>query len=133
MARELRFERSTDRLARAASMAALAALASGCAAPTADRDAEQREPVIYGTDDRREYYQLDDPALRALVDRTSVVLTPRAAVTPAGDAVHLEGPSWRAQAQLCADVPFGDYPVVGYCSGLLVAPDLVLTAGHCLE
>lgn len=34
---------------------------------------------------------------------------------------------------LCEDESFGELPVPAGCSGFLVAPDLVLTAGHCVR
>lgn len=34
---------------------------------------------------------------------------------------------------LCDDEKFGDLPVPAGCSGFLVAPDLLLTAGHCVR
>lgn len=34
---------------------------------------------------------------------------------------------------LCATERFLDQPVPGTCSGFLIAPDLIVTAGHCME
>lgn len=42
--------------------------------------------------------------------------------------------SLRGTYQFCdVDIPFGQEPVLAECSGVLVAPDLVLTAGHCVD
>ncbi len=108
-------------------------LLSGCSARGGEDSGVVRQPVVYGTDDRQQYYQVAAPELRDLIDRSSVALVPRGAVSIADNQVVLQGPNWQAEAQLCADVPFGADPVVADCSGILVAPDLVLTAGHCLD
>ncbi|MCJ8275564.1 MAG: trypsin-like peptidase domain-containing protein, partial [Bdellovibrionales bacterium] len=34
---------------------------------------------------------------------------------------------------LCADEPFYDQPISAFCTGFLVGPDLVVTAGHCIR
>ncbi|MNJ94739.1 Trypsin [compost metagenome] len=34
---------------------------------------------------------------------------------------------------LCKDEPFQDQPLRGFCSGVLIAPNQVLTAGHCIR
>lgn len=38
-----------------------------------------------------------------------------------------------AQPLLCSDERFLNEPVVGFCSGVLIAPNQVLTAGHCIK
>jgi hypothetical protein len=92
---------------------------------------EQR--LIYGNDDRKEYYQIDDAALQAYASRASIALVPKGAVSVVDGRIALSGPSWQSQDQLCPDVAFGTDPAIAFCSGVLVAPDLVLTAGHCLS
>ncbi len=37
------------------------------------------------------------------------------------------------RARLCDDEKFGELPVPASCSGFLVGPDLLLTAGHCVR
>ncbi|MBI4601154.1 MAG: trypsin-like peptidase domain-containing protein [Planctomycetes bacterium] len=86
--------------------------------------------VIYGQDDRREVHQAD-PALRKVWEST-------AALVPAGDVVDngdrtysLPPETFGEQAGLCPGEPFAAQPAPAVCSGFLVGPDLVATAGHC--
>lgn len=39
----------------------------------------------------------------------------------------------QAQPVLCSNEKFLNEPVIGFCSGVLIAPDQVLTAGHCIK
>ena len=34
---------------------------------------------------------------------------------------------------LCSDQPFADQPTVGFCSGFLVAEDIIVSNGHCIR
>jgi hypothetical protein len=105
----------------------------GCSQATDEVSARVQEPVVYGEDRRVQYYEISDPALRTLVASTSIALVSQDNVRIVDGGVVLNGPTWQAQDGLCADVTFGADPVVAYCSGVLIAPDLVLTAGHCLS
>ncbi len=45
-----------------------------------------------------------------------------------------EDSSWaRKPVKICSDEPFRGEVMAGTCSGVLIAPDMVLTAGHCME
>ncbi len=92
------------------------------------------DKTIYGEDDRLDLYQIDDPALIALA-RSTVALTDIDSLGDIGDGKHtFFNPSiFRADQNLCEGEPFGGQPVPAWCSGFLVGPDLVLTAGHCLS
>ncbi|UCD53501.1 MAG: trypsin-like peptidase domain-containing protein [Phycisphaerales bacterium] len=97
--------------------------------------------VIYGSDDRIEEYAVNDPGLRAAGDAT-VIFVDWDQLTENGDGTYAlatttltEYYEWANPLgtgnQLCEDEPFRDQPTTGGCSGILVAPDLVATAGHC--
>ena len=47
--------------------------------------------------------------------------------------VQLLGPTLGAYYDLCDDERFFSQPTPGFCSGTLIAPDLILTAGHCMN
>ncbi len=87
---------------------------------------------IYGRDDRLDEYQIQDPRLLAAGDAT-VVLVERTSLGEGRKGYLLaEAPSLSEYVEgLCPDEPFRDQPTAGLCSGFLVAPDLIVTAGHC--
>jgi hypothetical protein len=87
--------------------------------------------LVYGGDDRRDFYELDD-AQKEWLEATSRAMVARSAVRIADGKVVLDGPSTRQAENLCPEEPFGDDPSVAFCSATLVEPDLLLTAGHCL-
>ena len=102
-------------------------------APVFAADAEKAgNKVIYGTDDRLDYY-LAAPEMRKLAD--SVVSLWRGSdVTEAEDgAYRLATANYGAVMGLCAGEPFREQPVGAFCSGSLVGRDLVMTAGHCIK
>lgn len=91
------------------------------------------QKAIYGTDDRQDVFQVFDAALLADADSTVALIRP-SAITDNGDGTStLNGPTLGAARNLCATEPFRDQPAIAFCSGFLVAPDIVATAGHCLN
>jgi V8-like Glu-specific endopeptidase len=90
--------------------------------------------VVYGVDDRVEWYAYPDAELQARVRAASVVhvYTRDVQFLPDGSVTLDPGPTLGQSADLCADQRFFDQPTSGSCSGTLIAPDLVLTAGHCV-
>jgi hypothetical protein len=91
------------------------------------------QKLIYGIDDRTEVFQL--PAGRDRDDTDSVVALFRAAgVADNGDGTStLRTVNFGTQNNLCPGERFRDQPTGAFCSGFLVAPDLIATAGHCVN
>ena len=91
--------------------------------------------VIYGTDDRREFFDVADPALRETVG-SSVALVEARRMREAEELgkgwFRVEGPVYGEMDRLCEGEPFREQRSLAFCSGVLVAPDVVLTAGHCV-
>ncbi|MBN1362058.1 MAG: trypsin-like peptidase domain-containing protein [Sedimentisphaerales bacterium] len=123
--------------------AALASMAKArFASPKADRDAQPVPKVIYGADNRTEQYAVTNPNYLAAGDAT-VILVYWSDLTNNGNGTYTL-PSqtyayWYEQLDplgtgnpLCADEPFRNQPAPGVCSGVLVTPDLIATAGHCV-
>lgn len=92
-----------------------------------------QQKVIYGTDDRQEIYDVIDSAI--LTDADSVVaLVAASSITDNGDGTStLAGPQFAARYQLCPDEPFGNQPVIAFCTGFLVDPSIIATAAHCVQ
>ena len=89
--------------------------------------------VVYGDDDRKEIFQLTNPALQNLSLSTAMLVKTFHLDEANSEEYRLQGPSFGEEYDLCAAEPFREQPAVGFCSAFLVAPDMVATAGHCLR
>ncbi|MEZ4458166.1 MAG: serine protease [bacterium] len=95
---------------------------------------------IYGTDDRSELFDRDVLAAHKRVAAATAI-----AVSPAGirdinsSQVTLNNISFATRQRatlggpLCSSERFLSQPAPGFCSAFLIAPDLVATAGHCVN
>ncbi len=97
--------------------------------------------TIYGPNDhRKDWYEINDADVKSLA-RASVALFDASATQPAGNKITLKTtPLMKAHrvlqshgADLCASEKFATQPTAAFCSGTLVRPDAVLTAGHCVS
>jgi hypothetical protein len=113
---------------------AAAGFTGGCAVGAETyADEERASPLIYGADDRREYFELAAPDERALMSGAAVALLPRSALRRTETGIEIDAPTWSELANVCPDERFAGEPAAAFCSGVLVDWDLVLTAGHCLR
>ena len=100
--------------------------------PHANCDVNGR--VIYGTDDRRDWFEMDEGEQQ--LARSSVSLFSEDDVLQISDThVKLRTISLKGAVGLCDDgkEAFADQRTGAFCSGVLVAKNKVLTAGHCLR
>ncbi|HOR28111.1 MAG TPA: trypsin-like peptidase domain-containing protein [Candidatus Sumerlaeota bacterium] len=93
-----------------------------------------RPQVIYGSDDRIDVYEEQDP-LRQRLARATCGLFSSSRVVNNGDGTYtLSLSSWRySNLPPCSGEPFAGQPVGAFCTGFLVGPDLIATAGHCYD
>lgn len=95
---------------------------------------ELTAPVVYGDDDRREVFDHPSDDLRRLAQESIVALIPSSSIDRLPDGNYgLFTFSLKDREGLCEDEAFGNQPVAASCSGVLIADDLVLTAGHCIS
>jgi V8-like Glu-specific endopeptidase len=90
--------------------------------------------VIYGDDNRLDLYQVQDQHLLSLADST-VALVFMTDITTNGSTATLSTTPFRTSFRypLCETERFAEQDTVAFCSGFLVAPNIVLTAGHCVQ
>ena len=93
--------------------------------------AQPRTKVIYGSDTRIDLYQVDNPQLRALADST-VALFDAGDVSTRRHIAELTTKNYGETLGLCKEEPFYEQGAGAFCSGSLVAPDVIMTAGHCV-
>jgi hypothetical protein len=87
--------------------------------------------VVYGSDDRLDLYQVKDKRVLSLADST-VALFEGGNVAVQGDKAALTTHHYGQEYGLCKEEPFYDQATGAFCSGSLVAPDIIMTAGHCV-
>jgi len=95
------------------------------------------QKYIFGKDDRREEHQVADPNILTAGDATAVLM-PRSFLTDNNDGTFTvlgtTFAEWYLQftgRPLCPDEPYRNQPSPGECTGFLVAPDIIVTTGHC--
>jgi hypothetical protein len=88
--------------------------------------------TFYGRDDRQDVYQL---AGQNLADSDSVVaLFLDSQVNDLGDGTaELLTGNYGDYYNLCPSERFREQPIGSFCSGVLVAPDIIATAAHCIK
>lgn len=103
--------------------------------PTDDlaRVAQDRQRVIYGVDNRKDLYQVGSAPVKKSA-ASVVALVKNGDLTQQADGnFALATSSYQADYQLCGSEPFVNQPLGCFCSGFLVAQDVIATAGHCVK
>lgn len=94
-------------------------------------------PIIYGDDNRVEHSETS--AARKALGDSVVSLWDVSEIESAGKSFVLKTVTFTDYIQgkrglpLCSDEPYREQATGGFCSGVLVGDDLVLTAGHCVN
>lgn len=103
--------------------------------PTADlvRAAKVRQRGIYGSDNRQDMYLVTRPALRRSADAVVALVKASDLSEHADGTFELTTESYGDAYGLCGSEPFVSQPTGCFCSGFLVGPDVVATAGHCVK
>ncbi len=92
------------------------------------------KPVVYGSDNRQDVYAYADQAWADRVAEFTVALMSPGDIDASDpDDVRFDAPTLQDLISLCPGERFGDQITPAWCSGTLIAPDLVLTAGHCVQ
>lgn len=114
----------------------LGALALAAAAVTTGNSvyAAQMHPlVIYGADNRLEVHEESDASRRELA-RSVVAIMPSGSLRSSGPGVaQVTGMKFGQMNNLCPGEKFTDQLAPAFCSGFLVADNIIATAGHCVQ
>lgn len=128
--------RITSRIVSSLAVSTLLILSvsTALAAKKKTRSAEFDANVIYGEDNRKDWYETPDAALRELANSTVAVVENRSigAVNENG-LREIKGRHYGLSNQLCRDEKFYDQTAAAFCSGFFVGGNKIITAGHCIN
>jgi hypothetical protein len=130
--RRLPHSRTRGRAASPASPTAGGALAKA-ATPSIVSAVLGRQRVIYGTDDRKDLYQVTDADVLALAKSVAALVKSADLGRNADGSYTLATTAYGDEYDLCGSEPFVSQPLGCFCTGFLVAPDVIATAGHCAK
>jgi hypothetical protein len=117
---------------------------TGCGSPNSDTGQQAPEPGgggkadVFGDDDRFDLYEFDgdsddgDDAMLLAAARSTAMFVANHKLEPTAGGYRATLRSLGEAKDLCEDVQFAEQPRLGNCTGFLVAPDVLATAGHCL-
>ena len=95
--------------------------------------AQDRQRVIYGVDNRKDLYQVHSSKVTNAAKAVAALVKAADLVRQSDGSYTLATELFREAYQLCGSEPFVTQPIGCFCSGFLVAPDIVATAGHCVK
>lgn len=92
----------------------------------------QSPKVIYGKDNRHDLYSYANPKVVTLA-KSTVALVKSSDLRKSSTLSTLLADTYAESMGLCSTERFKDQPAGAFCSGFLIAPNKIMTAGHCIE
>jgi V8-like Glu-specific endopeptidase len=90
-----------------------------------------KNKVVYGIDNRVEVYETENTLYSDLSASTAAMIDSRSIVEGDGETVTITGSTLESRG-ICSNARFSQQISAASCSGFLVAPNLLVTAGHCI-
>lgn len=87
--------------------------------------------VIYGDDNRLDVFAATN-SLHVELSRSTAAMISGSALSQSSDVFTVRGSTLRSRG-MCASERFANQMTAARCSGFLVGPDLLVTAGHCVR
>lgn len=89
------------------------------------------DKVVYGVDNRLEVFEAA-ASMKVLAASTAAMIPPRELTKNEDGTFSTTQDPLKANG-ICEDDPYANQPTPANCSGFLVGPDLLMTAGHCIR
>jgi V8-like Glu-specific endopeptidase len=90
------------------------------------------DKTVYGSDDRLDYNEVKDQAKTDLIDATAAMI-PSSLITEMDNITSRIKGKTLQQYGICEYEKFYNQVAAADCSGFLIAPDIIVTAGHCIR
>lgn len=88
--------------------------------------------VIYGEDDRKDIFNSPEAWQEKALSTVALMKSSNLSSSTNGK-LKVSGSNYGSSYNLCADEPFRNQTSAAFCSGSLIGPDLIMTAGHCVR
>jgi V8-like Glu-specific endopeptidase len=88
--------------------------------------------VIYGSDNRQDLYEVKDAKVLQAARATVALIAPKIIMDQGDGRSKLKTLKINERRNVCSSERFLIQGTAAYCTGFLVAPDIVITAGHCV-
>lgn len=95
--------------------------------------AKIQNKVIYGDDNRMQYFQVPRADVREVADSTAAVVRTSALTAKPNGMTAVKAETFQKVMGLCSSEPYATEPSGAFCSAFLVGDDLMATAGHCID
>jgi len=93
-----------------------------------------QDRVIYGEDDRRDWYEFPSIVEKQMSSGLAIIVQKSKLIkNQSSDSYTLSGSSYGQVFKLCRQERFFNQPVGGFCTSFLIDRNKVLTAGHCVN
>lgn len=91
------------------------------------------EKVIYGEDNRHEVTGYHDGNVITAAKSTVALIKATSLTAGSDGSLSIPSTTFGEKTQLCSTERFLEQPAAAFCSGFLVAPNKIMTAGHCVK
>jgi ankyrin repeat protein/V8-like Glu-specific endopeptidase len=94
----------------------------------------QEHKAIFGDDSVFDFFELSNQRYNAL-SKTTVALVKRDQIVESNNGYKFKakGQSLAQSINMCADERFSQQERQAFCTGFFITPDIVMTAGHCIN
>ena len=115
-------------------LASLAALpAPYVHAAEGDSDGTFHTETVYGEDSRKNLFEITDQKTLKIADATVGLFDAADAIDQGNGNVRIKSQKYGESEGLCSTEKFYNENEGAWCSGTLIAPNVVITAGHCIQ
>lgn len=91
------------------------------------------EKVIYGVDDRKEVYEITNLQIKDNINSVVALIRNDNIIDNGDGKSTIRTRIFGVARNLCGNEKFYNQPIAPFCSGFLVAKNIIATAAHCVE